>query len=70
MCTSFTKRRGSLRKIVEARSLVEESVHVMALTGTAMTAVRWDIERVLGMRNPAVVAASPAKHNIFLDWKV
>ena len=44
---------------------MDELVNVMALTATATTAVRLEVQRVLGMRNPIVISISPAKSNIF-----
>ena len=54
-----------LLKVGEIRSLVRESVNVMALTATATYRVRQDVERVLGMKHPVVYTLSPAKANIF-----
>ena len=51
-------------RIGEVRSLIAESVNVMALTATATKDVRVEVERVLGMRAPDVIAVSPSKGNI------
>lgn len=56
-------------KVGELRSLVHETVNVMTLTATATLSVRQEVERVLGMKKPAVVAISPAKANIYYSIK-
>ena len=53
-----------LLHIGEVRNLIDESVNVMALTATATKDVRVEVERVLGMRAPDVIAVSPSKGNI------
>ena len=52
-------------KVGEVRSLVCESINVMALTATATCAVRHDVECVLGMKKPTIVVISPSKANIY-----
>ena len=49
----------------EIRSLVRESVNLMALTATATFSVRQHVERILGMKHPVVITFSPAKSNIY-----
>ena len=57
--TSF-HRRGSFRKVfLKVRSLAKQGVNVMALTATATTAVRHEVEQVI------IIIISPAKANIF-----
>ena len=50
--------------IGEVRSLIGESVNVIVLTATTTKAVRVELERVMGMRAPDVIAVSPSKGNI------
>ena len=57
--------RRVLLKVGEVRSLVCESVNMMALTATATNAVQKEVERVLGMRKPTTVAISPSKANVY-----
>ena len=52
-------------KVSEIHSLVCESVNVMALTATATCAVHHDVQSVLGMRKPTIVALSPSKPNMY-----
>ena len=52
-------------KVGEVRSLVCESINVMALTATATCAVHHDVECVLGMKKPTIVVISPSKANIY-----
>lgn len=70
---AFSHRGESFRKVLlkvgEMRSLAHEAVNVMALTATATTAVRQEVEQVLGMREPIVIAVSPAKANIYYSIK-
>ena len=56
--------RKVLLKVGEVRSLVCESINVMALTATATCAVRHDVECVLDMKKPTIVVISPSKANI------
>ena len=62
-------RRESFRKVLlkvgEVRSLVCESINLMALTATATCAVRHDVKCVLGMKKPTIVVISPSKANIY-----
>ena len=57
--------RKALLKVGELRSLAHEAVNVMALTATATAVVRQEVEQVLGMKKPTVIALSPAKDNIY-----
>ena len=57
--------RRVLLKVGELRSLVCESVNMMALTATATSAVQQEVERVLGMRKLTTVAISPSKANVY-----
>ena len=56
--------RNVLLRIGEVRSLVPSSVRMLALTATATRPVREEVMRVLGMKNPSIVAVSPCKPNI------
>ena len=56
--------RHTLSRIGEMRSLVDESVNVLALTATATKSLRSDVARILGMKNEMVVSISPCKKNI------
>ena len=53
-----------LLRIGEVRSLVPSSVHMLALTATATRPDHEEVIRVLGMKNPSIVAVSPCKPNI------
>ena len=46
------------------RSLVPETVRIMALTATATKLTRCDVSKILGMVCPVVVSVSPNKPNI------
>ena len=50
--------------IGEVHTLIGESVNVIALTATTTKAVRVEVERVMGMRTPDIIAVSPSKGNI------
>lgn len=56
-------------RIGEVRSLIPSSVCVMALTARATIALQHDIQQILGMKSPAVVALSPSKANIMFVVK-
>ena len=58
---SFREEFGHLGDV---RSLIPESVRIMALTATATKTTRQAIIKVLGMVKPAVVSVSPNKENI------
>ena len=58
--------RGALLRIGEIRSILPESVKIMALTATATKEARNTIIRILGLRNPKVIAICPCKDNIML----
>ena len=59
--TSFRQEFSNLGEI---RSIIPESVNVMALTATATKATRNFIIKQLGMYNTVVVSASPMKRNL------
>lgn len=63
LCRGETFRKLLLR-IGEVRSLLPETVNVMALTATATVKLRKDAAKVIGMRNELVVSKSPCKDNI------
>ena len=48
----------------ELRSIIPETVKVMALTATATDTTRAAIIRTLDMQKPKVISVSPVKHNI------
>ena len=56
--------RTQLSRVGEVRSLMPGGVNVMALTATATKSVRQAVCRILGMKNPHIVALSPCKKNI------
>jgi ATP-dependent DNA helicase RecQ len=56
--------RKEFANLGEVRSLIPETVRIMALTATATKQSRRDICRTLGMIKPKVVSASPNKPNI------
>ena len=64
----FPFRGDSFRREVthlgETRSVVPESINLMALTATATLCTRRFITRSLSMINPAVVYIYPVKYNI------
>ena len=68
-CNVCPLNRGeSFRKefshLGDVRSLIPETVHVMALTATATTTTRHEIIKTLRMVRPVVVAVTPNKPNI------
>ena len=69
MTVNSSYRRGeSFRKefanLGDVRSLIPETVRIMALTATATKSTRRDVTKILGMVHPVVVAVSPNKPNI------
>ncbi len=56
--------RREFANLGEVRSLISESVRIMALTATATVSTRKAICKTLGMVNPVVVSESPNKPNI------
>ena len=53
-----------MQRIIELRSLIPASVHVMSLTATATKSLHEEVTAILGMKNPQVIAVSPSKPNI------
>ena len=53
-----------MRRIVEVRSLMPPSVHMMCLTATATKTLREEVMVILGMKNPEIISVSPSKLNI------
>ena len=58
--------RPEFRKIGELRSILPANINIMALTATATTS-RLTIQKVLGMKDTAIVEVSPEKNNIYLS---
>ncbi len=56
--------RPILTHIGEVRSILPESVNLLALTATATTTVRTSVSEILGLQNPIVIVMSPCKNNI------
>ena len=56
--------RKEYSRLGEIRSILPQTVNVMALTATATKTLRKDIAELLGMKNPVVVSVSPDKRNI------
>ena len=56
--------RQTMLRIHEVRSLVPTSMCLLALTATATKSIREDVSKILGMRNPLVVAVTPCKPNL------
>ena len=45
-------------------SLIPSCVRVMALTATATKALQQDVQQIIGMNSPAIIALSPSEPNI------
>ena len=56
--------RPEFSRLGEVRSVIPESVHVIALTATATNTTRAAIIKTLDMQRPAVVSIYPGKDNI------
>ena len=56
--------RTVLERIGEVRSILPHGINVMALTATATKTVRYSVSKIIGMRNPFVLAIPPCKSNI------
>lgn len=69
----FLYRGESFRKVLlrigEIRSLISSCVCVMALTATATKALRQDVQKIIGMKSPAIIALSPSKPNIMFAMR-
>ena len=48
----------------EVRSIIPNSVKLMALTATATIGTRYSVCQILGMHEPSVVAVTPDSSNI------
>ena len=60
-----TKFRESFMRLGEARSLIHQSLSVMALTATAVQSTKSIIRRTLGMRSTSCeIVVSPVKNNV------
>ena len=55
-----------MQRIVEVRSLIPATVHMMCLTATATNSLRQQVTSILGMKNPKVIAVSPIKIQHYL----
>ena len=56
--------RRAFSRLSEVRSIIPNSVKLMALTATATTNTRRSVCRILGMVQPSIVALSPNRVNI------
>ena len=63
-CCRGKQFRQEFANLGEVRSLIPETVHIMALTATATKASRQAICQTLGMIRPKVVTVSPNRPNI------
>ena len=53
-----------MQRIVEVRSFIPATVHMMCLTATATKSLQEQVTSILGMKNVKVIAVSPSKSNI------
>ena len=53
-----------MHRIGEIRSILPPKVNVMALTATATKTLRLSASRVIGLRDPFILAIFPSKHNV------
>ena len=58
-----------LLRIDKICSLVHSSVNALALIATATKGLREEVQSIVGMRSPAVIAVSPSKPNIIFIGK-
>ena len=56
--------RDAFVKIREVRSMMSSTVNVMALTATATSSLKIEVEKLLGMKEPFEIILSPDKSNI------
>ena len=63
LCRGEEFRKEYLR-LGEVRSILPQSVHIMALTATATKTLRKDVCDILDMKDPVLVSVSPDKDNI------
>ena len=56
--------RPEFSQLGEVRSIIPESVNVMALTATATKTIRASIIKILDMQTPTVISVHPGKNNI------
>ena len=56
--------RRAFSRLSEVRSIIPNSVKLMALTATATKSTRHSICRILGMTEPSIVAVTPNRSNI------
>ena len=62
--TSITGAKPSvmhLKKIGEVRSILPKGVHCLCFTATATKSLRRKVSGVVGLRNPKIIAVSPAR---------
>ena len=64
-CIVFLYRGESFRNVLlrigEIRSLISSCVCVMALTATATKPLRQDVQNMIGIKSPAIIALSSSK---------
>lgn len=58
-----------LLRVGELRSLVSCDVNVMALTATATKGLREEVQHIIGMKSPYILALTPSRENIMLVVK-
>ena len=63
LCRGETFRKA-FSLIGEVRSLLPDTVRIMALTATATTATRTAVCKLLGMVHPSIISRIPNKVNI------
>ena len=56
--------REEFAHVGDVRSLIQKTVHVMALTATTTTTTHHEMIKTLGMVRPVVVAVTPNKPNM------
>ena len=56
--------RRAFSRLSEVRSIIPNSVKLMALTATATKSTRYSICQILGMTEPSIVAVTPNRSNI------
>lgn len=57
--------RRAFSRLSEVRSIIPNSVKLMALTATATISTRYSVCQILGMSEPSVVAVTPNRSNIY-----
>ena len=54
----------SMLRIKEIQSILPPQVNVMALTATASKSLREPVTKLIGLKNPLIIAMSPCKKNL------